>query len=665
MPYSARHILPAQKRLLLIGVLITIIFAVVFGIFTVRKIITSPDIPFLFSVQEAEWIRFREPVELKARGPQTLVYNFRTQFVLKEVPNPAILSFRSMKCATVWLDNKLVYKYDPKTCIKKWKRVYHVDLTPELGRGSHEIRIEVLNQNGYPALIAYCKPLKLYTGEHWEGSRDSKIWTQALPAKRMQVPALSGKFQRADLAFLSKLHFFMPVFIIVFLLSFFCLQKDQHHWFNPYIPTARQMRWVLLVSWSILAINNLGKIPMYIGMDWNQHLKYILYVAEHRRIPLPSEGWQMFEAPMFYIISAVIYKFLLNFFSLETTIRLLRMVPLLCGAAQIEICYRALRYVYPKREDLQAIGTVIGGLIPINIYMSQVIGTEPLAGFFSGIVVVLALRLFSSPSIQSRDIFVLLGFFLGLSILTKITAILLIPPLMFFMAFTFLKKDKLSERFAPIIIKRMILVLGISFVVSGWYYLNNWVEMGKFFIAGWDPSRNISWWQHPGYRTWSQLLGFGKSLFYPIYSSVVGLWDSLYSTLWLDGSLSGMDRYSHRPPWNYDFLLSSTWLSLLPSASILLGIFTVLKKPAWAFWQGLFFAACCIIVYVSAIFYIFLTIPIYSVGKASYTLGVIPCYAVLSAGGFEIFTHKPLARAILNGFIACWAFGVYLAYFVF
>ena len=193
-----------------------------------------------------------------------------------------------------------------------WKNTLQVDLTPLLGQGSHELRIEVENQNGYPALIAYCKSLKLFSGEDWEASRDGKIWTQALSAGRMKLSPISRKFQRADRAFFSKLYVFLPVFIMVFICSLLYHQKDRHVWMNYITPSSRGIRWILIGSWVILAINNIGKIPMYIGMDVGGHLKYILYVAENWRIPLPSEGWQMFEAPFFYIISAAIYKFCLN-----------------------------------------------------------------------------------------------------------------------------------------------------------------------------------------------------------------------------------------------------------------------------------------------------------------------------------------------------------------
>ena len=76
------------------------------------------------------------------------------------------------------------------------------------------------------------------------------------------------------------------------------------------------------------------------------------------------------------------------------------------------------------------------------------------------------------------------------------------------------------------------------------------------------------------------------------------------------------------------------------------------------------FAVFCVNVYISAILYLFLIIPIYSTAKATYTLGVIPCYAVLSAAGFDVLIRGPLRRAIVFGVIACWAVGAYLAYFV-
>ena len=663
MSHAARSDPPAaEKRFLIAGAIGLVLFVVVLGSVTFQKIVTDPDVPFLFSEHGADWIRFREPLVPQALEPQTLVSSFRTHFHVDEIPGEAILSFRAMKQAAVWLDNQLLH--EAKSSLKEWKHVEHVDLAPALSRGPHELRIAVRNQNGHPALLAYCKPLGLHTGENWEGTNDDKTWTQALSVNRTEPLLLSRRFQPTHRALFSHLHSFIPVFLIVSVCSLVYHRQERLGWLWRVVPTAKGTRWVLLGFWVILAINNMVKLPLHIGMDFMDHMEYIDYVAEKVRIPLATEGSQMFQSPLFYVISAVIYKSLLNFFSLDTVLRILRVVPLLCGAAQIELSYRAVRYAYPTRQDLQVLGTVIGGLVPMNIYMSQAVGNEPMTGCLSGLAVVLTLRLICSPRLPSTGALLLMGLFLGLALLTKVTALLLVFPIVWFIAYRLVKNSSSTEKPIALITQRIVLVLGVVCLISGWYYLRNWIETGSLFIGGWDPLGHSVWWQDPGYRTPGQLLTFGEALFYPIYSAAAGFWDSLYSTFWMDGLLSGLALHAYRPPWNYGFLLSSAWFSLLPSGAIFLGILVALCKPTKAFGQGLMFAVFCVIVYISAILYLFLTIPIYSTAKATYTLGLIPCYAVLSAAGFDVLTRGPLRRAIVFGVIACWAVGAYVAYFV-
>ena len=134
--------------------------------------------------------------------------------------------------------------------------------------------------------------------------------------------------------------------------------------------------------------------------------------------------------------------------------------------------------------------------------------------------------------------------------------------------------------------------------------------------------------------------------------------------MWMDGFLSGVIAFSVRPPWNYGFLLSSAWLSLLPSTAILVGILAALKNPSVALRQGSLFAASCVVIYVTAILYMYLILPIYSIGKASYTLGLIPCFSVLYSSGFEMIARRPFVRAFLSGIMICWALSVYCAYFI-
>jgi succinate dehydrogenase hydrophobic anchor subunit len=307
---------------------------------------------------------------------------------------------------------------------------------------------------------------------------------------------------------------------------------------------------------------------------------------------------------------------------------------------------------------------VVGGLLPMNVYMSQVVGTEPLAGLFSGLVIVMVLRSLRSSQAHSRAFFLLMGLFLGLSILTKVTAVLLVPSVIFFLAYTLSVKRESTTTSAKMIAGRVGLVMSLAVLVCGWYYLRNWIELGQFFVGGWEHSQKAVWWQEPGYRTLKQFVTYGPSLFYPVYSGVMGLWDSLYSTMWADGFLSGIGEYEGAPPWNYGFMLSSVWLSIFPSALIIIGIIGALLNPERSLRKGQLFAVSCVAVYFLAIIYLFLIVPIYSAGKATYTLGLIPCYAVLFAYGFDILTRSALTKALLQGIIGCWGVNAFLTYWV-
>ncbi|MCJ7773829.1 MAG: glycosyltransferase family 39 protein, partial [Desulfobacterales bacterium] len=579
------------------------------------------------------------------------------------VPRKAILSFRAMRHVSLFLDKQLLYLSDTKN--EKWKTVHQIDLSPFLESGAHELYLKVLNKNGPPALWAYSRDLAIHTDENWKASRFEKIWLPASSVKKIEPSGLSRRFKRADVALFEN----YPLFLTLFSLSVFltCLfeSRNRYPWFDYIKPTANRVRLFILLLWMILAINNIGKIPLDVGMDIDQHLEYIKYIDIFWRIPFPTEGVRMFESPLYYIISALIYKPLTILFSDDIVLKGLRIVPLLCGMVQIELCYRALKYVFPGKEDLQIIGTVVGGLLPINLYMSQVVGTEPLSGVFIGIVVVLMFRVIRYPKESKREIFVLIGFVWGLALLTKITAILLLPPLIFFILYVNLMGDQQSGKKLGIdAIHRVLSTIGIALLISGWYYIRNWLEIGKFFAGGWDASRGFLLLQDPGYRTLSQLIQFGESLFYPVYAGVMGFWDSLYSTFWLDGFLGGTATYDYIPPWNYDFMLTCVWLSILPAVAIILGLIDTVRRPSHALSRGTLFAASCIAVYFFAILYLFLTVPIYSTAKATYTMGIIPCYAVVCAAGMDMLRRSLFLKALTNGFLACWAFGAYFSYFV-
>ena len=648
-----------RARQVAVPVALLLAFAA-YGIYVAIRVAADPKIAFLRPEHGAEWIRFDMPVNLKAWAPGPIVTGYRTRLDVRTVPETAVLNLRVMKRANVLVDDEIVFQTTAD--LDAWKTRYRVDLRPHLEQGSHELRVMVRNETGPTAMLAYCDALDLRSGEAWEASKDGNTWTPAASAHTYYAAGLSRMFPRADKALLSKLPVLLPVFLLVFAWS---LLRERLPAGRALTLSPSVVRWLLLAAWAALAANNIGKLPVHVGFDVKYHMSYVRYVAEHCRIPLANEGWQMFQSPLNYLISAPIYALASRFFSEAGVAAMLRIVPLLCGMAQIEICYRAVRYVYPNRNDLQILGTIFGALLPMNLYISQYVGNEPLAGCLTGIVVVLALRLIHAPpQAHPTRLLLALGVLLGLALLAKVTAVLLAPPLAAVIGYAYFSRRPPRERPLGHAIAALALVFGVAAIICGWYYVRNWIELGRPFIGGWDPARRIAWWQDPGYRTWGQYLGFGEALRYPVYCGVAGVWDGLYATFWLDGFLSGVLKFPARPPWNYGFMLSGAWLGLLPTVALAMGLGTAVHARRPSLHPGLLFAACCILIYWTALFHFTLTNPAYCATKCAYTVGIVSCYALVAVAGFDLLCRYPFTRAALYGGLACWALAAYLAYFI-
>ena len=618
-----------------------------------------------FPQGQAEWIRLPRPVELRAQSQQKLSDQFRVQVEVDRVPSKAVLNIRALGSPSLWIDDRLILEPAPPA-LTDIRNSLTLDIGSMLTPGPHELRFQIERTNGYPLLLVMCEPLKLFTSENWQTSRDGKYWIGAWSATKSPPADVSLMFQRADLALLSLWWIFLPAFLFIFAWAMLVYYLDNAHWITRFHPTASQVRWFVIILWGILSINNIREIPLHIGMDIQAHYDYIFYLIQHKRIPLATEGWQMFMPPLFYMVCAVILELLKDSVGSATLLMVCRGVNLFCGLLQVELCYRALLYVWPQREDLQAIGTILGGLLPMNIYISQVVGNEPMAAAFSGVVVVMALGLISKRSVPSRWSCLFLGVVVGLGVLTKPTAFLLIPPILIGIAYLVFINHKPALKSMLMVVERAAVLIGAVCLVAGWYYLRNYILMGHWFLGGWDhPMACLVWWQYPSYRTLQQVISFGECLFYPIYSAVHGFGDSLYSTFWADGGLSGKISYEGRPPWNYSFMLSAVWLSIVPSAAIIVGIFSALTTPGASMRKGTLFPALCVVVYIFAVSYIFLIAPIYCIVKATYTLGLTPCYAVLAAVGLDVFMRGKVSKSVVLGLISCWAIAAYSAFFVF
>jgi hypothetical protein len=365
---------------------------------------------------------------------------------------------------------------------------------------------------------------------------------------------------------------------------------------------------------------------------------------------------------MYYIVSALLYRLLALFGADQASLaNLLRIVPFACGAAMVQICYLCAGDVFKARADLRALTTVVGSLVPMNLYMAQSLSNEPMAACADGLLILVTLRFLSATGPATAWSFITIGLVYALAVLTKISAIVWIAPVLLVVIVRLW-----SERATVKIWGRVPLIPFSALCLAAPYLIRNRVATGQWIYSN-TQLAGVKWWQDPGFRTPANLWHFGHAFSHPAYSGFGSVWDSLYSSIWSTGWLSGVIDYAHRPPWNYGLMSCGLWISVFPMLLLIVGgarsLFGRFIPTTQS--MGLLFSLAGLLAYIPAIFYVYLTLPIYTCAKGSYMLGAVPCAAMLIAWGFEPLTRNRAVRTVAIGGIFTWAVTSYLAFFIF
>jgi hypothetical protein len=625
--------------------------------------LSDPKVIMLVPEKGARWIKHSYPVNLGATQIGEIVVGFRKSFTVAQKPERALLTIRAFKAANVYLDGARVLMTSDN--LDNWKRSYSVDLAPNLTPGQHQLQVSCMNQSGPPCLLAYCPGLDIVTDSAWESSVDGNDWAEVDDVEESRAPAFSRMFPSAFGEFVHMSPFFAVVFAMGAGVAFWSFRKARPNAneSKPVSPAA-MARWFLIGAWCLLALNNIAKVPLDVGFDISGHMEYIQHIIEKHRLPLATDGWTTFQPPLYYMIAAAVGVIVQKLISLSAIGYAARLISLLCGVAQVEVCYRTMRRLWPDREDLQMVGTFVGGLLPINLYMSQYAGNEPFAALTVSLAFYVALRFATAPHDGLRvRAAIALGLTLGAAMISKTTSLFMAAVAMAFFALAAFESADDQKQGVARAAKGLAIIGALIAIVAAWFYIRNWIELGKPFFGGWEPERGFAWWQDPGYRTPGQFLRFGDAFTRPIFSAVNSFWDGVYASLWSDAYCGGMTDPKSMPPWNYGLLLSGPWTGLIPTSAMVLGVISLARGPFAPARRGVLFATACVAVYLCAMLYGFLTVPYYCIVKASYTLGLLPCYGVLAAAGVDMLPKQVFVRAAAFGGLAAWAVGAYFAYF--
>ena len=620
----------------------------------------DPGINFLPPDKRAEWIFFPSAVDAKARGVADLDTLFRREFTLQRSTPRALLSIRAAKQVQLTINDQKV----DLVANHNWKDTSTVDASGLLRDGSNTIEARVFNDNGPPALWLSLTgdQLSLRSDQNWIASFAGSAWRGAALATSPRFPGRGNSIDSSErtLTALTKVWPLWLLFGAVALV--FCVGGNW--WLHRRSINADWTTAAIVFGfaslWLILFWHNAQILPDAIGFDASHHLDYIKYLQEHHSLPLPAQGVEMFQPPLYYFVSAVV----LSLFHLSTTdpsaILVLRALTMLFGIAQVVLVFASLRLIFPGRPNLQLIGAGVAAFLPMHLYVSHYPTNETLAGVLVSASIYLALRMITSGT-SSWQSYNLLGLLMGASLLTKATAILAVPFIILALARQLARARASAAKWTTTLGSMVV----IAALTCSWHYFRV-SKFGSPLVGGWDPVTGLVWWQDDGYHTISYFARFGESLVRPLFSVTASFMDGLYSTLWGDGLCSGVSDLLGRPPWNYDLMCAGYLLSLLPTALLLIGAVTALAQLFRDLRSDVFIMVGLCLTLAVALLYFNLKVPCYASVKAFYGLCAVIPLGFFVATGWSIVTRgSRVLKSSIGVLLVVWAMNSFASFWIY
>jgi tetratricopeptide (TPR) repeat protein len=628
----------------------------------------GPQSRFLFPDPAAEWICYPAPISVAPVGDGVARQAvFIRRFEVTGSAAWARLRVRTFGGCSVQLNGAPVtlpeveFATSLRTC----------DLREGLLVGTNELRVDVSNDDGPPVLWLHLDGLEwsVASDDHWNVEIDGATVCAARPARLAPVvrggnPAAGGPQT------LTSLWNCLPAVLLFLFLSIFAWlllgvavrrRVTLRFFGRPLAPLGVGLA-MAVVLWVALFIHNtFVALPFPTGFDVQGHLAYIQFVQQHKALPLATDGWEMYQPPLYYVLAAG----LLGTCSLAaadvSAAAVLRLLGLAIGLAQLVLVAGCLHRIFPGQPRRQVAGMTVATFLPAHIYLCNYVTNEALATTLATAAILVCLGILADER-PSPARHALLGLCLGAALLTKLTAIVVTGVVLPVLAGQLVAR---RERRPQAWIGSVGVVVLVTALVCGGHYARVWANFGTPLVSNFDRSSGFRFWQDPGFADTAYLVRFGRSLTDPFFSAVHGLPDGLYSTLWGDGLCGGASSWTGRPPWNYDLMAAGYLLALVPSLAVVVGLIAALielvRRPRaeWFLLLGVAGGLCV------ALLFQFLRYPYYGHVKAIYLLsGMVPLCAFAGWGTDLLARLGRVAAVIVTVLLGTWAVTAYAAYWI-
>jgi len=364
--------------------------------------------------------------------------------------------------------------------------------------------------------------------------------------------------------------------------------------------------------WSLS--NASGLPPERSPFDFQQHVDYIKHVAEVELLAEPTDGFQMYQPPLYYWLAACLTG------GREESLKRLQWLGAIAGWSLALISWLLVRRLLPGQPVSQVVAVLFVVCLPMVLYTSPLVTNEVFAASLTALAFY---WLVVSTEDAGNWLKVLAaGVFAGLAMLAKYSALFVLSAgCLWFLGRWALRKGGNGRR-------AILLYAGSALLVCGWLYARNLVFYGDPFIMAGEKASGFWYVQQPTYRSAGFYSRFGSAFFHhPERAPWISFGDGHYASQWGDLFRIFLEAGDSQA---YFWLSVALLLAFPATCAIGLGLFLSLRvcwRRAFGKGRDLIFLVIPVWTFLALVSYS-IELPFVSVIKAFFYLSLVPLLAV-------------------------------------
>jgi hypothetical protein len=290
--------------------------------------------------------------------------------------------------------------------------------------------------------------------------------------------------------------------------------------------------------------------------DSQWHWEVVEWILKHHRVPTPDDVFEAQHPPLYYLVAA-------GLIALGATRAGMVWVSILCGTIRMGLLWAGFELYLPRARMARVVALALAAVLAASVHIDGMVYSEAMSGMLTTGAMVLIPVVFRRKGGSRWRIAGCVGFILGLALLTKISAIVVIAALGATACLEFmLSREDWAPRFSKLF--SWAGMLAVCAFVSGWYFARNVRDYGRPFVTSFDLKSQhflVADMQKVPYlerRSLGFFVGWDKAVpLFPYYPSGTGRYPrffpvavaSTFMDYW-NYSFSGIDPSVSVPGWN-------------------------------------------------------------------------------------------------------------------